>query len=200
IISDIMMPEMDGLALSEHLKNDDRTSHIPIILLTAKSKHDDRLDGLNSGADAYLVKPFDQDELMVLIQNLFLNREKSRLYYQKHLLCPTPLERENNFLQKAKLKIEENFSNEDFTVDVLAKEFFLSRTQIFRKLKSLTGKSFTEIVKEMKIHRAKELLINTDKTVAEIAFDLGFKDAGYFSKTFKATVKERPLEFRSKQT
>ncbi len=198
IISDIMMPQMDGLTLCQQIKKDTRTSHIPVILLTAKSTQDDRLQGLEEGADAYLTKPFDKRELFIRIEKLLENREKLRSHYHQFQMLPQEKVQENSFLEKVRKHIEMNFSNELYQIEDLASPLHLSRTQIYRKLKALTGKTFTGIVKEMKIHRAKELLSRTDKTISEIAYELGFSDVSYFSKVFKEEMKLTPGRFRDK--
>ncbi len=196
IISDIMMPEMDGFELCQAIKKDQRTSHIPVILLTAKSDQEDRLEGLKGGADAYLVKPFDKRELFIRIDKLLESREKLREHYQQFQMLPQEAVEENKFLHRIRTVIESNLGNEQFQIEDLAKEIHLSRTQIYRKLKALTGKTFVEILKEMKMHRAKELLTKTDKAIGEIALELGFSDPSYFSKVFKGVVGKAPSEMR----
>ncbi len=196
LISDIMMPEMDGYQLCRKLKSDLRTSHIPIILLTAKSTQEDRLEGLQGGADAYLTKPFDKRELLVRIDQLLDSREKIWQHFQQFQMLPQEAIRENEFLEKVRSVVEANFGNEHFQIDALAKEIHLSRNQLYRKLKALTGKTFTDIVREMKIHRAQALLTKTDKTISEIAYDLGFRDQSYFTKVFKNSVGKTPSELR----
>ncbi len=196
IISDIMMPEMDGYEFCKAIKSDQRTSQIPVILLTAKSTQEDRVEGIKEGADAYLTKPFDQRELMARISQLLASREKIRQYYQRFRMLPQEEVQENKFLQNATSIIEANFDNEHFQIDDLATELHLSRNQLYRKLKALTGKNFTTIVKEMKMHQAKEMLTKTDQTIAEIAFQMGFKDQSYFTKVFKEVVGKTPSELR----
>ncbi len=198
IISDIMMPEMDGYELCKTLKADHRTSHIPVILLTAKSTQADRVVGLQGGADAYLTKPFDKQELFARISQLLTSREKIRQYYQRFNMLPQGEVQEIKFLKKARSIIEANFGNENFQMDDLAKDVHLSRNQLYRKLKALTGKNFTTTVKEMKMHRAKELLTKTDQTIGEIAIQLGFTDQSYFTKVFKEVVGKTPGEIRRK--
>ena len=197
IISDIMMPQLDGIAFCQKVKNDPRTSHIPVILLTAKSTQDDRIQGLQKGADAYLTKPFDKRELFTRIEKLLESREKLRNHYQQFQMLPKEQVKENSFLEKIRQHVEDNFPNESYQIEDLATHLHLSRTQVYRKLKALTGNSFTDIVKQMKMHRAKELLSKTDKSVAEIAYELGFSDASYFSKVFKEIEGSSPTEYRT---
>ncbi len=197
IISDVMMPEMDGIQLCQRIKSDPRTSHIPVILLTAKSTQDDKLEGLRGGADAFLVKPFDKAELFVRIEKLLENRQVMRRHYQVHHMLPIQEVQENRFLTRVREEIEKNLANEQYQIEDLASTLLLSRTQVFRKLKALTGKTYTQIARDMKIHRAKKLLRKTDLTVAEIAFELGFRDASYFSKVFKDMEGASPNAFRN---
>ncbi len=196
IISDIMMPELDGYTLCHTLKTDAKTSHIPVILLTAKSTQHDRLTGLEEGADAYLVKPFDERELFIRTEKLLEVREQLRLHYQKFCELPSDKVVENLFLRKVQQIMEQNFISDDFQSEHLAKALHLSRTQLFRKLKSLTGKSFTELYRQLKINRARQLLRKTDQSVSEISYQLGFRDPSYFSKVFKEEMGCTPGEFR----
>ncbi len=197
IISDVMMPEIDGFKFCETIKKDPRTSHIPVILLTAKSTQEDKLDGILGGADAYLVKPFDKRELFLRIEKLLEHREKVRQYYQQFQMLPQEEIKENKFLQKVRNEIEANLSNEQYQIEELAQGVHLGRVQLYRKLKALTGKSYTQLLREMRISRAKDLLKKTDKTTSEIAFEVGFKDRSYFGKVFKKEVGMNASEFRS---
>ncbi len=198
IISDIMMPEMDGLHFCRQIKTDLRTSHIPVILVTAKSTQTDRLDGLREGADAYLVKPFDPEELYIRIEKLLQINDQLRLHYRRHEMLPKEQIQENRFLDNVKIELENNLGNESYQMDDLVQSMHLSRTQLHRKLKALTGKSFVQLITDMKMHRAKELLVKTDLSVAEISFQLGYRDDSYFSKVFKAAFGDSPGIFRSK--
>jgi YesN/AraC family two-component response regulator len=198
IISDIMMPEMDGLQFCREIKKDVRTSHIPVILVTAKSTQLDRLNGLHEGADAYLVKPFDPDELNTRIEKLLQIRDQLRKHYQRYQMLPTEQIQENKFLDKVKIELENNLGNESYQMDDLVQSMHLSRTQLHRKLKALTGKTFVQLLTDMKMHRGKELLVKTDLTVAEISFQLGYRDDSYFGKVFKSTVGMAPGAYRMK--
>ena len=197
IISDIMMPELDGLAVCKQLKSDTRTSHIPFILLTARSTQDDRLQGLMDGADAFLIKPFDKKELFIRIDKLLENREQMRAHFQKFQILPSEVSTENKFLDKVRTAVEDNLSNENFQIDDLATSLHVSRTQLYRKLKALTGSTFSEILKAMRIRRAQELLQKTDKSIGEIAYKVGFRDQSYFAKVFKDAVGRTPSEMRT---
>ncbi len=196
IISDIMMPEMDGYTLSEKLKSEKSTSHIPLILLTAKSSQEDRLTGLEGGADAYLTKPFDKRELLIRIEKLLDGRERLRAHYQQFQMLPREKVSENRFLRDVRDQIESNFSNEDYGIKDLAKALHFSRTQIYRKLKALTGKTFSNLIQEMKIQQAKDLLLKTDSNISVISYKLGFRDPSHFSKVFKKWTNTSPKEYR----
>jgi len=200
IISDIMMPELDGLEVCQQLKSDARTSHIPIILLTAKSTQDDRLQGLMDGADAFLIKPFDKRELFIRINKLLENQEKLRTHFQKFQMLPQEEVLENKFLDLVRATIELNLSNSNFQIDDLAGTLCISRTQLYRKLKALTGQTYSDLVKTMKVHRAQELLKKTDKSIGEIAVEVGFKDGSYFGKVFKKEIGMSAGEYRSNKS
>ncbi len=196
IISDVMMPEMDGFELCQSIKTDQRTSHIPVILITAKSTQASKLEGLKEGADAYLVKPFDKRELFVRINNLLAHQQKLQQYYQQFHMLPEEKVKDNNFLQMIKKHLEQNIGNENYQIEDLGDAVHLGRVQLFRKLKALTGKNYTELIREMRVHRAKELLKKTDLTINEIAFQVGFKEGSYFGKVFKKEVGMSAGEYR----
>lgn len=188
IISDIMMPVMDGLELCNHLKKDERTSHIPIILLTAKVSKVHQLEGLAEGADAYLTKPFEPQELLIRIEKILENRRKLQAYYLQwnpfvaaDKLTPT---KESDFLFKVKDIIEKQLGDEHFGVLQLCHALHLSRMQVHRKLKAVCGKSTAQFIREIRLQKAHQLLKTTDDTIAEIAYAVGFSDPNYFSKAF----------------
>ena len=195
IISDIMMPEMDGLALCHTLKNDERSSHIPIILLTAKATKASQLEGLAGGADAYIFKPFDPQELLIRVEQLLENRRKLQAYYLqwnpygKHTTTPT---KESPFLLKAKNIIEKNLSDEHFGAVQLSHALHLSRMQVHRKLKAVCDKSTAQFIREIRLQKAHHLLKTTDQTIGEIAYAVGFSDPAYFSKVFKVFFGDLP--------
>lgn len=182
IISDVMMPEMDGFELCERLKNDPRTNHIPIILLTAKSTTKSKLEGLSKGADAYLEKPFDKEELLIRLQQLILLRknilEKNNLELEK--------QPEDEFLQKIHQIVLENIEDSDFDVSRLVAKMEMSRTQIHRKIKALTDQSTTQFVRIIRMQEAKKMLVSTSLNVSEVAYKVGYKNPTNFSTHFKA--------------
>lgn len=198
ILTDVMMPKMDGFELCRRLKQQEATSHIPIIILTGKASRDSRLEGLATQADDFLAKPFDAEELRLRIRNLLHNRAQWRKRYdQPGLLDPSPIEipsREQAFLQQAKIIIEENLGDENFTVEQLSTALALDRTQLFRKLRALTGQNPSRFIRTIRLKRARQLLEAKVGTAAEIGFMVGFSSPSYFSKCFKEEFGMTPGE------
>ena len=195
VLSDIMMPVMDGLALCKALKEQLATSHIPVILLTAKSLEEQRAEGYDCGADAYISKPFSEKVLLSRIGNLL----KSRILLKEHYLetgesASRP--QENDFLSRFRAKVQEHISDESLSVEQIGSEIGLSRVQLYRKVKALTGYSPVELVRITRLKAAAVMLRNTDKTVAEIAYAVGFGTPSYFSKCFKELFGRQPGEMR----
>ncbi len=193
-----MMPVMDGFAMAEKLKRDERTSHIPVILLTAKAGQQHKLEGLQTGADDYLLKPFDAKELLTRIQNLINQRKLLRKKFSGDILLkPSEVSvnsADENFLTKVMEAIETNMQEEDFGVEQLAKAVAMSRSQLHRKLIALTGQSPSEVLRTTRLLRAKELLVKKAATPSEIAFKVGFNSHTYFSKCFKEEFGVSPSE------
>ena len=201
VISDIMMPHKDGYELCATLKQDQRTSHIPVILLTAKATQDDKLQGLTRGADAYLLKPFDKRELRVRVEKLIELRRSLQATYRQGEGAASPEEgsdAENKFLQQLRAYVEAHLSDTDFSIPDLSKALAMSQTQLYRKLKALTGQTPSLFVRSIRLEKGKELLQNSDLTVAEIAYEVGFSDPNYFSKTFHQTYRLPPGAFRKR--
>ena len=201
VVSDVMMPEKDGFEVCATLKTDERTSHIPVILLTAKSDDASRLEGLTYGADAYLAKPFNQEELLVRMEKLIELRRRLQARYQKagelvHLEEKTNHTPEDRFLQKLVQIVEENLADEHFGLPGLCKKAGLSRSQLFRKLKALTGQSTTHFIRSIRLAKGKEMLETTDMTVSEVAYAVGFNRVAYFSTMFREEFGVSPSEVR----
>lgn len=207
IISDIMMPQKDGLQMLQELRQDIRTSHIPIIILTAKADIDNKLKGLMVGADAYIVKPFSISYLQARVSNLLLQRERLQTYYSQPLTgtpqsgtaMPAPLQeltdKDREFLSQLAETIEKELDNPELSVDTLVEHFNFGRTVFFRKLKSLTGKSPIIYIKEARMQRAARLIKENRYSISEIAYKVGFNDPHYFSKSFKQYYGVSPTEY-----
>ncbi|GAB3962169.1 hypothetical protein GCM10028805_62610 [Spirosoma harenae] len=201
IISDVMMPGLDGMTLCERLKTDERTCHIPIILLTARADRDSKLRGLETGADDYLIKPFGMDELEVRVRNLLESRKKLREQFSRQItLQPTELlvtSLDEQFLQKALTVAEANLANVAFDVEGFSREMGLSRTQLHRKLTALTEQSPNEFIRAIRLSRAASLLGQQGGNVADVAYQVGFSSPNYFTKCFRDVYGQTPTEYAS---
>jgi YesN/AraC family two-component response regulator len=202
IVTDIMMPDIDGIKLCSQLKNDDRTSHIPIIMLTAKATTDDKLEGLRSGADDYIVKPFIMDELKTRIANLLAIREKLKLKYLNVRISETGMEKpesvDDRFMGKVIRVINDNITNFEFDVGILHELLGMSRMHLSRKLKVLTGLSPHVLIRNIRIEKAAELLILNTGNITEIAYSVGISNASGFTKAFREYFGVSPRKY-SKQ-
>lgn len=204
IISDVMMPRMDGFTLCQHLRDDERSSHIPIILLTAKADFESKLTGLDRGADVYLEKPFQPEELRLRIKKLLELRKKLKQHYLQTFSSPdyTALEapaletREDVFVQKIRECIEANLSDHTFSVEHLCKAIHLSQRQLQRKLEALTGFSPNQFIRSIRLNHAKTLLCDPELSITSVAYDCGFSDPSYFARVFKQEFDRTPLEWR----
>ncbi len=206
ILSDVMMPEKDGLEVCDFLKNDERTSHIPIVLLTAKADLESRLAGLRRGADAYLSKPFYRDEIALVLANLLALRHR----WQQRFAFPAATEDvvslpelepavfalEDAFLKKIREQMEQHWGDTRFDGPSLAKAMLLSEVQLYRKIKALTGKSTAIYIRSLRLQKAHEMLRTTQLTISEIAYGVGFEDPNYFSRTFAQEFGSPPSEIR----
>jgi len=200
ILSDIMMPKMDGYEMTRQLKQNDKTSHIPIILLTAKSDKDSKLEGLGLGADDYLVKPFDTDELLARIKNLI---ETRRMLQEKFGAGAVVIQKQEKtklscideqFLNRIMLVIDEHITEEEFSIEEFGKDVGMSRSQMHRKLKALTGKSASVYLRTVRLAKAKQLIEEKKGTISEISYQVGFSSPAYFSRCFKEEFGHVPSE------
>ena len=196
IISDVMMPEKDGYEVCNTLKNDERTSHIPIILLTAKADNASKIVGLKRGADVYLSKPFHKQELLVRLEMLIERQKRLIAYFFKIFTSDTTTQSvevlkeeaiavENIFIQKVQKIVAENYTDEHFALPQLCEAVSMSRSQLYRKIKALTGISPSAFIRTYRLQQAKLLLETEDLTVSEVAWKVGFKDRAHFSKAFQ---------------
>jgi signal transduction histidine kinase/ligand-binding sensor domain-containing protein/DNA-binding response OmpR family regulator len=199
IISDVIMPLMDGVEMCKKLKEDIRTSHIPIIMLTARSSTENKIEGLETGADAYIEKPFSSDLLEVQINNLLENRKILRDKFSKELILqPADIvitSVDAIFIQKAMDIVEKHMSDLDFGSEEFCSEIGMSRSQLHRKLKALTSQPASEFIRTMRLKRAASLLKDSRLSVEEISFRVGFNSPAYFTKCFKALFGKTPSEF-----
>jgi DNA-binding response OmpR family regulator len=199
VISDLMMPRMDGLELCRHLKMDERTSHIPVIMLTARASVESKLDGLETGADDYVTKPFHPQELHVRVRNLIEGRRNLRARFGRQVkLQPkdiTVSSADEKFLYNAIAVVEKHMSDSDFSVEALENEMMMSKMQLYRKLKALTDQSPSEFVRTLRLKRAASLISQRSGNISEIAYDVGFNNLSYFAKCFKEHYGVPPSEY-----
>ena len=194
------MPGMDGITLCKRIKSDINTSHIPILLLTAGVNSDTRIDAYKAGADAYLEKPFENNLLIARIDNLINKYENAaenfkssnQINIQEFEMCSI----DEEFLNKVISIIQTRLSDSGFDINRLSSELCMSRSTLSRKLKTITGQTPIDFVHNIKMKNACKLLKETDKTITEIAYDLGIDDSRYFARRFKETFKMTPTQFR----
>jgi signal transduction histidine kinase/DNA-binding response OmpR family regulator/ligand-binding sensor domain-containing protein len=212
IVTDVMMPFVDGFEMCRKLRSDERTSHIPIIMLTAKADIQSKLEGIEQGADVYLEKPFHKEELLLRIKKLLELRKNMQHYYSKQIGVPChaddstdadnsiPTQKtEHAFVKKVREIVEANFVNSDFSVEQLCRLVFMSHSQLHRKLEALTGCSPNRFIRIVRLNKAKELLSNPHLPIAAVALDCGYNDAGYFARVFKQDTGLTPQEWRNQQ-
>ena len=189
VICDVMMPVMDGLEFTRQLKQNMATSHIPVILLTARSLSEQREEGYGTGADSYLTKPFSGSVLLARVDNLLRNRTMLRSLFsgdKKEEAAEEQLgSRDQTFINRLRDSIRQNMGDSDFTVERLGEELGLSRVQLYRKVKALTGQTPVDLLKKARLERARLLVEKTDKSISEIAYEVGFTAPSYFNKCFK---------------
>lgn len=197
IITDVMMPYTDGFEMCQKIRQDERTSHIPIIMLTARADIQSKLEGLKKGADVYLEKPFNKEELLVRIQTLLEQRKRLQEHYSKQIATVSNTSIiENEFVKKVRDIVEANFSNYEFNVEQLCRQVFMSHSQLHRKLEALTNCSPNKFIRLVRMQKAIELLANTSISIGAIALDCGYIDAGYFARVFKQEYGITPQEWR----
>ena len=199
IISDVQMPVMTGIELAQKLHHDKRTNQIPVILLTAANVPNGAIYGLESGAIDYINKPFDMDHLKAKIDSLLTLNQVFKDKYSKQLSIVAPeievVSEQEKFLQKALNYIEENITNPQLSVESLSENLSISRASLYNKLLAYTGMTPVEFIRSTKLDKAKKLLDKSDKSIAEIAYEMGFASPNYFSKVFKSKFKRTPSEY-----
>ncbi|MDQ8005331.1 MAG: two-component regulator propeller domain-containing protein [Pedobacter sp.] len=199
IISDVMMPEMDGLELCRRIKTDERINHIPVVLLTARAAYIHQINGYEKGADAYITKPFSTQILALNVKNILATKEAGRQKFVRDILLnPEPVKIESpddKFLAKLMQIIEQNLDNTDFDVTALTQEIGMSKTVLYKKVQAITNLSVADLIKSIRLKQAAYLLESNQMTVAEVAFAVGFNDRKYFSKEFKKQYDVSPSEY-----
>ncbi len=200
IISDVMMPEMDGYELCNKVKNDRKTSHIPVILLTARASRQDKMTGLETGADDYLVKPFDAEELKIRVTNLVNQRRQMREKFSTEMLLkPSEIampSMEQQFIEQLTSAIETNIDNENFGVEELGAAVGLSRSQLYRKLQAISDQSPRDFIRRFRLERAASLIRQNAGNMAEITYMVGFNSQAYFTRCFQDAFQCSPTEYR----
>jgi YesN/AraC family two-component response regulator len=198
IISDIMMPEMDGIELCVKIKENQSTAHIPVILLTAKALDVNKTEGMNTGADMYITKPFNMDYIKSCIESIFRHEEQFTSYIKSQLLL-NPVESESKdknqdeiFLKKVIAIIEKNINNPDLSVEKISNSMGLSSTHLYRKLKEITNQSTIDIIKNYRMQKAAQMIRNNEGNITEIMYAIGFLSLSSFSKSFKSVFNISP--------
>ncbi|MGI9541605.1 MAG: response regulator [Cyclobacteriaceae bacterium] len=199
LISDLVMPEKDGLELCRLIKSTESTSHIPFIMLTAKATQKGKIEGLETGADDYIFKPFEGKELYLKTRNLLEQRRKLQDKLQNELLLhPIPsdqLSQDQKFMRKVRDLIEKHMNDPKLNVTYLSHELGLSRTQAYRKVSALCGLSVTELIRNMRTKKAANLLEQNWGTVSDVGYEVGFNNLSYFAKCFKESYGRTPSEY-----
>jgi signal transduction histidine kinase/ligand-binding sensor domain-containing protein/DNA-binding response OmpR family regulator len=204
MISDVMMPVMDGIALCKAIKSDVKTSHIPVVLLTARTSLIFKVEGLETGADDYVTKPFNPKVLQLKVKNIVRMRQVLQKLFQNHEVLNIEPKRvvltsaDELFVKQSLESIENNIGNTDYAVEDLSRDVGMSRTQLYRKLKALTGQSANEFIRTIRLKRAAQLLEQNQLTVAEVTYEVGFSDLQHFRECFKKLFGVTPSEYAQK--
>lgn len=202
VISDIMMPNKDGVSLCNDIKNSVNTSHIPVILLTAKTSIESKIEGVDSGADLYFEKPIDLTYLKLSIQNIFRNQQQLKEHYAKNYYADSSdlssNEQDGKFLKQLIAFIEANMDQPQMDVNLIAEELMMSRSKLYTKVKSLTGKSVVEFVLNCRLRKAAKLIIEENMTMREVMMQIGIESQAYFTNSFKKVFGETPTSFAAK--
>lgn len=204
IVCDVMLPEISGLEVVAQLKGDWRTSHIPVVLLTARNAPEQQVEGVQAGADLYLTKPFNPAFLLESLRTLLANRDKMREHFRRELSVDTvtvaPQRVDQKFLADLTAIVEANLGRSDLSVEDVARSLGISRVQLYRKVKAVLGTGVTDFIQGIRLTKARQLLLDDEQTIAEVAYQLGFSSPSYFSTSFKARYQVSPSEFRALHT
>ena len=203
VISDVMMPKMDGIKLCHEIKNQINISHIPVILLTARTSIAYEMDGLQTGAEDYITKPFNPGIVKTRVKNILENRKKLREYFlNKVRFEPDSKEvvehdLDAQFIEKAISLVNANLLNEEFGIETMVDELCMSQSTLFRKIKSLTGLSITAFIRSVKLKKAAQLILQTDYKLSQVAYEVGFNDYKHFKKSFQQQFGCLPSDYKS---
>lgn len=197
MICDVMMPVMDGMECCRRLKSEVQTSHIPVMMLTAYTMDEQKVKGYECGADSYILKPFSARLLQVRLRNLIDNRLRLQSFFaDKTSLRKEPIaDLDKGFVEKLRALIDEQLGNSELSVEDLGDKIGMSRVQLYRKSKALTGYSPNELLRIARLKKATSLLASTEKTIAEITYEVGFSSPSYFTKCYKDYFGESPTDF-----
>jgi signal transduction histidine kinase/DNA-binding response OmpR family regulator len=196
IICDVMLPGMDGFELTQRVKEDFRTSHIPVVLLTAKSQTDAQIEGIKAGADVYLTKPFNTTHLTETIKTMLNNRQKVQRRFSSEYVFANENKTEKRFLNELTARIEAKIADAEFGVEKLSTDMGMSRVQLYRKVQALLQMNVNDYITEIRINKAKALLRDTNKSIADVAYETGFNSPAYFTTLFRQKQNQTPSEFR----
>ncbi|MVT08572.1 hybrid sensor histidine kinase/response regulator transcription factor [Chitinophaga tropicalis] len=201
VVSDVNMPEMDGLELCRRIRQQPKTAHLPVILLTARASEEDQLEALDNGATDYITKPFNYEVLLSRIRNIISQQDSLKKTFRQHIEAhPEEIaisSQDEQFIQSALQIVEKNISNPDFSVEELSRELHMSRVSAYKKLLSLTGKTPIEFIRSIRLKRAAQLLGKSQLTVAEVAYEVGFNNPKYFAKYFKLEYGVLPSAYKN---
>ncbi|WP_241739268.1 hybrid sensor histidine kinase/response regulator transcription factor [Pontibacter beigongshangensis] len=202
VICDVMLPKQNGLEITSALKNDLRTSHIPVVLLTAKDTIAYKMEGIQSGADLYVTKPFSYIYLLERVKGLLKNRALLKEHYSSEISVETktaspPKQLDKKFMNEVMVVVEKNLSNPDLNASSIAASLGMSKVQVYRKMKALLGYSLNDYVNKMRLKRARHLLLHSDRNISEIAYEVGFSSPAYFSTAFKNHFDMSPSDFKA---
>ncbi|MCC3159147.1 substrate-binding domain-containing protein [Hymenobacter sp. 15J16-1T3B] len=204
IVCDVMLPGISGLEVVRQLKQDWRTSHIPVVMLTARNAPEQQVEGVQQGADLYLTKPFNPTFLLESLRTLLANRDRQREHFRRELSVDTatvaPQRVDQKFLADLTAIVEANLSRAELSVEDVARSLGISRVQLYRKVKAVLGTGVTDFIQGIRLTKARQLLLDEELTIAEVAYQLGFSSPSYFSTSFKARYQVSPSEFRALHT
>jgi len=202
VISDVMMPVMDGVEMCRQLKQNDRTNHIPVILLTAKADSRSKMEGLKTGADDYIIKPFNEEELQVRVKNLIQQRQKLRDKFMQAFIMEPDEQRQispqDKLLQEIMDILNHNLDKSDFSINQMSWELNMSRSQLYRKVSALTGLSPTDLLRSLRLKTAATLFNSGHDNVSQVMYQVGFSHHSYFARCFKEQYQVNPSEYISR--